>query len=161
MNDSYQLEKLTWTDADFDIMNFHDTYIHAFAYDPVTEDLYLDIDYIFEWVHPPAGEVNFKFWAAPATLFFAHAQYLDILAERFAPGLQMQEITRTTAEPTEAIPNPICNWIVELENGALDFYTDGFTLYVRSAPQLCEEQYLTLEQRGGHSFARKSMESPS
>lgn len=50
MND-YQLEKYLWTEEDFNQMGWHDSNIYAIAFGENFE-FKLDIDYIFQWVHP-------------------------------------------------------------------------------------------------------------
>ena len=52
MKQEYKLEKWIWTEADFDVMGWHDSQIHATAFFPEDFELVLDIDYIFDWVHP-------------------------------------------------------------------------------------------------------------
>jgi hypothetical protein len=47
----YQLEKNIFTEADFEQMNWHDCHIHSFSFNDNYE-LLMDIDYMFEWVHP-------------------------------------------------------------------------------------------------------------
>ena len=47
---SFELEKDTWSDTDFDVMGWHDARIYAFAFIPEEYEYRLDIDYIFKWV---------------------------------------------------------------------------------------------------------------
>jgi hypothetical protein len=51
------LTKSIWSDADFDVMGWHDVTIHGLCVQPGASDnllprLLLDIDYIVRWVHP-------------------------------------------------------------------------------------------------------------
>jgi hypothetical protein len=69
------LTKSIWSDADFDVMGWHDVTIHGLCVQPGASDnllprLLLDIDYIVRWVHPLPPEKHFSFWTAPSTLVF-------------------------------------------------------------------------------------------
>jgi hypothetical protein len=150
----YQPDRYMWFDSDFDDLTFHDNCIHAFAFDTNANDLYYDIDYICKWVNPEPGEVPYKFWLAPATLIFANVSALDIVVQSFDPGMIVAEVERTLLAQDEAGAPPSWEWGVHLLNGSFDFYATGFTLHIRSAPQLRQDQALTFEERGGYSFAR-------
>ncbi len=59
-----------WTEADFEQMSWHDVHVHGFRItegDGGTGDLFLDIDYILEWIRV---EDKFSFRIVPATLCF-------------------------------------------------------------------------------------------
>ena len=70
MPEDYTIEKWIWTEADFEVMGWHDNRIYALAFSADTFELILDIDYIFKWINPEPGETFFQFWTAPATLVF-------------------------------------------------------------------------------------------
>jgi hypothetical protein len=70
MKQEYAVEKWIWTEADFEVMGWHDSQIHAMAFFPEEFELVFDIDYIFEWIDPQPNETYYKFWIAPATLVF-------------------------------------------------------------------------------------------
>ena len=50
MEEGYSLEKLVWTEDDFNKMIWHDCNIYALAFDKYTYKLMFDIDYIFDWM---------------------------------------------------------------------------------------------------------------
>jgi hypothetical protein len=76
------LEKATWTDADFEVMGWHDCRIHALSIGEHDDDVFpparvmLDLDYIVRWVEPaPLWHVeghNFELRLRAA----AYTQYL-------------------------------------------------------------------------------------
>ena len=66
------VEKGTWTDADFEVMGWHDCPIRAVAVDlsEGVKEVALDLDYIVSWIAPEEPGGNFSFWISPATLLF-------------------------------------------------------------------------------------------
>ena len=58
MSMQFQLEKKYWTDADFDIMGWHDCTIYKMRF---AEDFEMDIDYIFQWNKPDLEGLPFTF----------------------------------------------------------------------------------------------------
>jgi hypothetical protein len=70
------LEKLIWTEADYDIMGWHDATVWALALGWESHEFSLDIDYI-KWVQPDADDPDFRFWVAPATLVFHNTYQLN------------------------------------------------------------------------------------
>jgi len=45
------------------------------------------------------------------------------------------------------------DWTIEMQEGIISFKSAGFKQYVRQPPKLLRTQKLTLEERGGLSFA--------
>ena len=74
----YELQKLIWSQHDFDVMGWHDATIHAFALVPEQFELLLDIDYILKWEEPEPPDVYHTFWVSPATLVFQGVQDIKI-----------------------------------------------------------------------------------
>ena len=72
--------KPVWTDADLDVMSFHDVHVRAFCAEPESYEMLMDLDYLFRWVAPGEGETCFRFWVAPVTLVFenVHGVRLDL-----------------------------------------------------------------------------------
>ena len=83
---SYVLEKPVWDDTDFDVMGWHDATVWSVFANPEQYQFFLDLDYIFQWVHPSADETYFKFWVSPVTMVFdnVHSVELDIISEQGA-----------------------------------------------------------------------------
>jgi|SRR5687767_7340153 len=70
--------KSLWTEADFEIMGWHDARIYALAFLEETFEFALDIDYILEWVKPVPPAERFTFWVSPCTLVFENVSELEI-----------------------------------------------------------------------------------
>ena len=154
----FLLEKAVWTEADFENMGWHDASIHGLTVgnssNSWTGDLFLDIDYIFEWVHPKPNEKHFSFWIAPCTLKFIEAFNLNIQIDSADYTLDTFEIAdiHLTKDETH-MDSLVFEWKIELQHGEIFLKSKGFIQIVRREPILIEEQALSLEQRGGISFS--------
>lgn len=77
------MQRTEWTTKDFGHMSWHDAHVHGFRIvesdeqSAGTAELYLDIDYILEWVK--RGEEGLRFVVAQATLHFH-----DVFGLRFS-----------------------------------------------------------------------------
>lgn len=152
------LEKATWTDADFDVMGWHDCRVHAVSVGEREEGdfpwnrVLLDLDYIVGWVDPAFLRRHFTFWMAPATLVFDEAW--DIKGE-LDPGNDLLEIADLhRLESPDDRPDPL--WHVEGQNFELHLRAPGYTQYLRTAPIHTRSQILTQAERGGLSFTERS-----
>ena len=73
MSTGPEVARTVWTEADFDVMGWHDNKIHAMAVEPGPDypgRLLLDLDYIIEWVAPEPPARDLSSWICPATLVF-------------------------------------------------------------------------------------------
>lgn len=146
----YVPEKSIWTDADFDVMGWHDCRVHALAILGESYELALDLDYILTWVSPVLPAVHFQFWVAPATLVFADVTDLKIeLATDFE--LEIADLLRDAAP--DALQSR-ARWRFEFRQGLISLEAAGYAQYLRRPPILCRSQCLTREQRKGVSFER-------
>jgi hypothetical protein len=149
-----ELEKLIWTDNDFDNMGWHDATLWAISV--VSEDfrLLLDIDYIFEWVKPVPPSHYYNLFVSPCTLVFEGVQDIDV-SFGFDNMLQpsILDINR------EALPHlpgsflPDWKWHIELNEGNIRFRSTSFKQFVRKQPLHSTSSALSLVERGGISFA--------
>lgn len=152
----FDLEKQIWTGDDFENMSWHDDTIHAISFGKNSEFL-LDIDYIFEWVHPKKSERHFKFWIAPCTLVFENVYDLKLdLEVSFDHHRKIDIITKENPQkPTNAehINRDLeYDWIIETLQGEITLKSVGYKLYVRHQPILINNDELDIETRGGVSF---------
>jgi hypothetical protein len=153
----FTLEKPVWTEADFEQMGWHDVHIHAVAFRPEISELWLDIDYIFTWVDPRGAETHYSFWVAPATLVFTNVHSLRLDVESLDGDLSLQGIERS--EPTAArnaeylAKKTEWLWLLDCNEGEVAFHSVGFSQFTRRPPVLLQTRQLTLEERGGISFA--------
>jgi hypothetical protein len=157
MQDAVPTAKALWSEADFDAMSWHDVHIRALAFDPERSELLFDIDYILEWLQPPAGEKFYKFRVAPATLVFTNVH--EIRCDLSSGGdLEIDAFTRSNAtSPRNAdyIPKKTeWVWTLECQEGVISFRSVGFSMHVRRPAVLTGAQHLPLTERGGFSFER-------
>jgi hypothetical protein len=156
--EQYNLDKTVWTDADFDVMGWHDCNIYALTFNIGKYELLFDIDYIFKWVNPEGSDKFFKFWVAPATFIFENVY--DFTMDTFDLKLIIDEINRDEPKPPknkDFIKRDIeWSWTIELHSGNISFQSIGYRLYVRNPPILLSTQVIDMNTRGGISFAQAS-----
>ena len=94
----FKLEKQTWTDADFEEMGWHDATVRALGFDDEAHRLLIDLDYIFEWIHPEDEGGHFEFWIAPAVMVFSEVSSLAISFKEdenfLLSGIEVQDLYR-------------------------------------------------------------------
>jgi hypothetical protein len=153
-----ELEKATWTDADFETMGWHDCHVHAVSIGVREDDTFpwqrvlLDLDYIVQWVDPKFPRRSFTFWVAPATLVFDEAWDITGGLEPLNDLLEIAGLHRL--DPPDDRPDPL--WHVEGHNFDLRLRAPGFTQYIRTPPIHSKAQYLTQPERGGLNFTERS-----
>lgn len=152
----YQLEKYLWTEEDFDQMGWHDSNVYAIAFGENFE-LKLDIDYIFQWVHPKENERHFSFWISPCTLIFENVWDLKFnLQTSTEIELEIDDIRRENPQQTKnaayLIKTTEYDWIIETHQGMISFKAVGYRQYVRRKPIFIDSQMIGLSERGGVSF---------
>jgi hypothetical protein len=153
MPNTYQLEKTTWTDADFEQMSWHDCHIHAFSFSDNFE-LLLDIDYLFKWVQPKKGSRYYSFWIAPCTLIFENVYDISFESDYKQPIIDYIERSNPTrTKNAEYIDREFeFDWNIVMVNAEMSFKSVGFKQYVRQKPILIRKQSLEVEIRKGISF---------
>jgi hypothetical protein len=157
MKQEYELEKWIWTEADFDVMGWHDSEIHAAAFFPEDFELAFDIDYIFEWIDPQPNETYFKFWVAAATLVFKNIHDVEFDIDSYNGKLEIDNIKRKDeSSPSNAeFIGKASEWLwtIECQEGEIRFRSVGYDQFIRTAPQLTQSQTLDRKAKG-ISFAR-------
>jgi hypothetical protein len=150
---AYQLEKALWTDADFELMSWHDCPIHALSFDR-NNNLLFDIDYIFKWVLMK-NKRNYKFWIAPCTLVFENVYGIEFESDH--TSIIIDNITRENPQVpknAEYLQRDFeYDWIIETTVGEVLFKSVGFKQYVRRTPMLINAQDLDMGARVGISFS--------
>ena len=149
----YKHDKDVWDDADFENMGWHDATVWAVHSNPDKSELLVDLDYIFSWVNPAGGAAHFTFWVAPVTMVFREIYDLKIALESARGGIEIADFTRS-APLREGEAGPAHRtYRFDCQEGEITLRSLGFQMFVRSAPRHIEAQSLTLEERGGISFA--------
>lgn len=155
MNNSVA-EQRVWTDADFETVSWRENRVHGQAFLLESNGFALDIDYIARWVPPAGSEGFFSFWLAPATLYFENVTEIEVtIGIHRVYELSITELRQISLGN---MPHGACEsrrYEIDLSNGSISLQAAGFTLYLRKSPSLSTSQFLTLEERGGISFARE------
>ena len=158
----YTLDKGIWTHDDFEEMGWHDANIYGMTIENSDNnwaaDFLLDLDYIFQWVHPIPPAEYFTFWVAPCTLIFKNCFDLYINIESYGSALDLIEIDDLILKSkVEQEKNKfVFEWAIELQSGQIELKSYGFEQVVRQKPIHVRRQSLSLEERGGINFRRKS-----
>lgn len=148
---SYQLRKKIWTEADFDIMGWHECTIYKVR---LAEDLEMDIDYILQWNEPEVQGFPFTYWVAPATLVFKKIKNL------------MFEFDATTQEPIEIEDiereetDKGIKWTLITQQGDAEFISEGYEQYIRQEPFCQLTSAITMKERNGISL-EKTTDQPN
>jgi len=156
-----EIEKSIWTHDDFEEMGWHDANIYGMVIennDNPSADFLLDIDYIFKWVNPVPPAQNYTFWIAPCTLIFKECFDLNIECDTGGGYLELFEIEDLCLnEKTEQEKNRfVYKWTIELQQGVIELKSYGLEQVVRQKPAHVKNQVLSLGERGGINFGRKS-----
>jgi hypothetical protein len=150
--------KPVWTDADLDVMSFHDVHVRAFCAAPESYELLMDLDYLFQWVAPPEGETYFRFWVAPVTLVFANVYDVRLDLQSSQGDIEIFSLHRGEGKLTPNGQLTEHRYQFDCQEGELSLSATGFHMYVRSPPVLVRKQSLTLRERGGIGFGRAWVE---
>ena len=162
--EQYILEKSIWTQEDFDIMGWHDANIYGMIIEkgeePWQGNLVLDIDYIFEWLHPIPPQEYFSFWVAPCTLIFKEVCELRIDVDQQGNTFELFDFDSITMPSKKELDNgcTVYEWLLRLHIGEIQFKSLGFEQIVRKSPIYTNSQVLSLEKRGGISFSKQAFE---
>jgi hypothetical protein len=155
---------MTYTEADFDRLSWHDCHIWAVelrAGDPDegdwTSDLAFDIDFIVEWMCGVGGE-RARFRVAPATLIFHGVTDPRIRIDWGRSGYQValrplsiDHVERELAAHQNVyLDRPYYAWKIQLHLPAASeivFGAVGFTQTLRAEPVVTDKQWLSLSER--------------
>ena len=141
----YELEKSIWTDSDFDKMGWHDSQVYKVR---LTQDLELDIDYIFQWNKPDLEGLPFTFWVAPATLVFKQIKNLTFdFTTGFEDAFEIDAIERPTTENQNL-------WSIITQQGDFQFDCHGYEQFIRQEPFFEFGQTISYSRRNGYCLDR-------
>lgn len=147
---SYKLEKRLWTEADFEVMGWHDSHIYRIR---LSEDLEMDIDYILKWNEPDVKGLHFTFWVAPATLVFKRVANLSFELETGLDDcFEIEDIERTNSN----------EWTIITRVGNIQFTSEGYEQFIRQDPSFQFGQTISFAERNGYSLDRvTNQENPN
>lgn len=161
MTEIYQLEKVIWTEKDFEVMGWHDNFIYGLATEidndeePWKSRLVFDVDYIFKWVDPQPPNIYYTFWISPCTLIFHEyydAKFNFEINSSYGQHLEIDGISLLEARENEHNGLLYHTWKIELQNGEIELKSRGFEQIVRRAPVHVGTQLIGVKNRGGISF---------
>ncbi|XVV14383.1 hypothetical protein ACQP2X_08580 [Actinoplanes sp. CA-131856] len=137
------LDLLTWTEADYPRMGWHDSRVHAIslAGEPQVR-LLLDIDYVI------GGDPGDGFLVAPATLVFDRPWGIVGGFGPLAEPLDIADIHRLPSPDQH--PDPV--WHIEGHNFAFEVRAIGYRQTLRRPPLRVPAPTLTWDERGGVGF---------
>ncbi|MBQ4804095.1 hypothetical protein J8L88_14630 [Aquimarina sp. MMG015] len=130
-----------WTDADFDIMGWHDSRLYQIKFPDENYNFTLFLDYIFKW--EKQNDETFKFLVSPCELKFENISNfkMSLSFENFLE-IFIVEIRR---EKLGLTPNKkMMEWkyIIETDRGDIEFESTGFKMNLISQPILSDYQSL-------------------
>lgn len=159
----------SWSGRDFERIGFHDNYVYGLSIvlGDITAgdwraDLLFAIDHILEWRRGAEGRMQFL--VAPAQLAFHQVTDLSLAIDWGDSGWRtalreasIHELHRTPVAVREvALERPYYRWTMALNDphgGRITFGASDFTLTLRAAAILCDEQRLSPAQRLGADSA--------
>ncbi|TWU48702.1 hypothetical protein Poly51_46030 [Rubripirellula tenax] len=147
----------TWTETDFDSLGWHDIHVHGFRIvegEHGVGDLWLDLDYILEWVPPAAKGGAFRFRIAPASLVFRDVTSLRLALDYATPTASMGPFSLDGIEREPISFDNGCNsfrWAINVNwpDGEMTFESPGFTQTLSGPIIESDAQYLTDAERNG------------
>jgi len=150
------VEKLIYTEEDFEDMDWHDVYIHGMGFDSKNFELFLDVDYIFKWIKKPRAKY-YSFIIAPATVVFRNVwdYTCDFISNINLTIMSIDRINPRVPNNHEYIKDKTeWRWEIELLEGEIKFNSTGYKLYTRQQPEIKRQQHYTLQERNGISFEK-------
>jgi hypothetical protein len=149
----------TWTEADFDSLGWHDVHVHGFRVldgEHGAGELWLDIDYILDWVCPSDLGSGYRFRIAPAVLKFRDVTSLQLSLDYATPTAAMGPFSLAGIE-REAISfgngYGSFRWTIEINwpSGEITFESPGFTQSLTGTITETDSQHLDRSERNGDS----------
>ncbi|AAK79056.1 Conserved hypothetical protein [Clostridium acetobutylicum EA 2018] len=164
MENKYIMEKLIWTEWDFDKMKWQNCNIYAFAFDKYNYKLMIDIDYIFERISSKNEGEYYKFLVSPATLVFENVHKLEMHMDSNSDlEIHINKVYREEIKHL-SIKDYVSKrvewkWIIDTKEGKISFYSTGFNMYIRRQPILQQAQGIEFVKRGWISFYQGSLDN--
>jgi hypothetical protein len=149
----------TWTNRDFDLLGWHDVHVHALRIlggEHGAGELWLDLDYILEWIPPDTAEGSYRFRVAPALLKFHDVTSLQLSLDYATWGAAMGPFSIDGIQ-REPIPYPdnyvSFRWAISVNwpAGKIMFQSPGFTQVLTGPVVDTGSQDLTESEREGGS----------
>jgi hypothetical protein len=153
--ESDKIEKIVWTEADFDKMGWHDAHIWGMIANPDEFEYLIDMDYIFEWINPKEDEEYYKFLISPVTMVFENAYDIRFDIESQNGEIEISDLYMENSRKTKNGNLIEHTFRFECQQGNISLIATGFKMYVRQNPILLNKQSFDFKERGGINFERK------
>ena len=150
---AYLPKKPIWSDQDFEVMGWHDVTLWSMVAYPDNFEFLVDMDYIFNWVHPGPGETYFKFWVAPVTMVFENASDVRINVDSQQGCIEIAEFHRELLGPSPNGKYTQYRFKFDCQEGEIALEATSFKMYLRRPPTLLDRQSFGLAERGGVNFS--------
>lgn len=135
-----------WTEADFEEMGWHDSYIYAISFPNEDLEFILDIDYLFKRVLDDKTNL-YKFWVSPCTLVFFDVVGLEMnLDFGNSISLDIQDINRSNSRLSPNGKITLWDFEIATDKGYIKFESSGYRQIVKKQPIFSQSQVLTREK---------------
>lgn len=126
-----------------DKINIYNCPVYAFRFD---DNFELDIDYVVDTIKVESNsDIQYKYLVAPANIIFFDVRDIRInIKADWLNGFEFYSIERNMDDPKL--------WLLELQEGEIEFKSSGYKLLIRMDPVIRDRQYLSEVERGGISF---------
>lgn len=140
----------SWTEADFDSLGWHDVHVHGLRVldgEFGAGQLWLDLDYILDWICPADGSGNCRFRIAPAVLRFREVTSLRLELDYATPQSAMGPFSLAGIE-RESISygegHTSFRWTIDVNwpTGRITFESPGFGQQLTGAAVETDSQFL-------------------
>lgn len=140
----------------FHEINFHDCYIHAFAFDEDKYELLLDVDFITKIINK---ENAYLFDISPSTFVFSNVWDVQINIDMNLE-LYIEEIIREyprSPKNAEYLPSDSFeyDWKIQCFQGCINLKSIGLIIHKRNTLKMNTIEHLSLFERGFLSFKKE------
>jgi hypothetical protein len=144
----------TWTEADFDSLGWHDAQVHGLRLigeESGPGELWLDLDFILEWIEPTQDGGGYRFRVAPALLKFREVLSLRVSLDYATLGAATGPFCIDGIERERIAYS--WQWRLRLNwpNGEITFTSPGFTQQLTGPVVETNSQCLTPAERNHDS----------
>ncbi|AFM02656.1 hypothetical protein Fleli_0157 [Bernardetia litoralis DSM 6794] len=134
--------KKEWTEEDFDIMGWHDSYVHSISFPNQELNLTFDIDYIFDWVLNNENNL-YSFWVSPCYFTFKNVTDLRLNIDfQDYVGLHIDNIERHSPYLTPNGKLFLWSYKIISNIGEITFKSTGYIMKLKKLPLLSKSQVL-------------------
>lgn len=139
---------------------FHDCKIYGIGFNTANNELFIDIDFIEEWINEKNSNY-YSFILIPSTLIFENVWDLnmDISTDLELIIDNIERFNPCTPPNIDYLPefSKEYDWKIELIQGEINFKSIGMKIYQRGKKVKQKSQTLEMENRGGITLEKKGL----